>query len=38
MRFETSDPRYAWMARTLFIAAGTWDGTHVRYEVFEVAA
>jgi hypothetical protein len=38
MRFETSDPRYAWMARTLFIAAGTWDGRNVRYEVFEVAA
>lgn len=38
MRFETADPRYAWMARTLFIACGTWDGAQVRYEVFEVKA
>jgi hypothetical protein len=37
MRFETADARYAWMARTVFIAAGTWDGVQVRYEVFEVA-
>jgi len=37
MRFETSDPRYAWMGRTVFIACGTWDGVHVRYDVFEVA-
>jgi len=38
MRFETADPRYAWMARTLFIACGTWDGAQVRYQVFEVQA
>ena len=39
MRFETADPRYAWMGRTLFIGCGTWDGVKtVRYEVFEVAA
>lgn len=37
MRFETADPRYAWMGRTVFIAAGSWDGSKVRYEVFEVA-
>ena len=38
MRFETADPRYAWIGRTVFIGCGTWDGVQVRYEVFEVAA
>ena len=38
MRFETADPRYAWLGRTVFIGCGTWDGAQVRYEVFEVAA
>jgi hypothetical protein len=38
MRFETANPRYAWMWRTLFIACGSWDGEKtVSYEVFEVA-
>jgi hypothetical protein len=37
MRFETADPRYAWMAGTVFIGVGTWDGSHVHYEVFEIA-
>jgi hypothetical protein len=37
MRFETADPRYAWMGRTVFIAAGRFDGVRVHYEVFEVA-
>jgi hypothetical protein len=36
MRFETADPRYAWLVRTVFIGVGTWDGAQVRYEVFEV--
>jgi hypothetical protein len=36
MRLECGHPRYAWVNRTLFLAAGEKIGTTVRLSVFEV--
>ena len=35
-RFETGDPRYAWLNRTLFVATGARLPAAVRLEVFEI--
>lgn len=34
--FETGDERYAWLNVVQAVSKGTFDGTHVRYEVAEV--
>jgi len=35
-KFETGDERYAWLNLVQAVSKGTFDGTHVRYEVSEV--
>ncbi len=34
--FETGDERYAWLNLVQAVSKGTFDGTHVRYEIAEV--
>jgi hypothetical protein len=34
--FETGDERYAWLNLVQAVAKGSFDGSHVRYEVEEV--
>lgn len=34
--FETGDERYAWLNLVQAVAKGTFEGSHVRYEVAEV--
>lgn len=34
-RFETGDPRYAWLNRVQGVAKGALDGLDLTYEVFE---
>jgi hypothetical protein len=34
--FETGDERYAWLNLVQSVSKGTFDGTHVRYEIAEV--
>ena len=35
-KFETGDERYAWLNIVQAVAKGSFDGSHVRYEVAEV--
>jgi len=35
-RFETGDPRYAWLNAVQAVGKGTLDGTNLHYEWFEV--
>lgn len=35
-RFETGDPRYAWMNKAVFVARGRVTGDGIEYEVFRV--
>src|SRR5262245_59443522 len=35
-RFDTGDPRYAWLNRLQAVAKGTLDGSVLTYEVYEV--
>jgi hypothetical protein len=34
--FETGDERYAWLNLVQAVSKGTFDGTHVHYEIAEV--
>lgn len=35
-RFETGDPRYAWLNHTICVGTGSRHADHVRMEIFEV--
>ena len=35
-RFETGDPRYAWLNVVQAVGKGTLDGSHLSYEWYEV--
>ncbi len=35
--FETADPRYQWLTRTLFVGTGARQASSVRIELYEVA-
>lgn len=34
--FETADPRYDWLTRTVVVGVGEWVGTGPRYQLHEV--
>ena len=35
-RFDTGDPRYAWLNKIQAVAKGTLDGTTLTYEIYEL--